>query len=111
MSIASAAQTSAIRTKVEALPQPLPTNPGELEIGLDIVVRAAQQATEAAGAALALMINGRLVCRARVGGVAPSIGVVLDDNAGLTAACVRTGAILNCSDAQIGSQSRQLSLP
>jgi len=45
------------------------------------------------------MRDGLPVCRAPVGIIAPSIGVVLDETEGVTGACLSTGKVLNCSDA------------
>jgi putative methionine-R-sulfoxide reductase with GAF domain len=95
-----AAETAGAPTTFEVMHQNLPLMSVDQDIGLDIAVRAAQQATGAAGAALALMRDGLLVCRARVGSLAPSLGIVLDETAGITAACVRTGEVLYCSDAE-----------
>ena len=77
----------------------LPT-PAILDIGLDIAVRAAQQQTGAAAAAMALMQDKLLVCRARVGSGAPSLGVPLNKTGGITGACVQTGEVLYCCDAE-----------
>lgn len=71
-----------------------------LDIGLDIAVRAALQQTDAAAAAIALMQDKVLVCRARVGSGAPSIGVSLNEASGITGACVRTGEVQCCADAE-----------
>jgi GAF domain len=95
-----AAETAGAPTTFEVVHKNLPLMPVDLDIGLDIAVRAAQQATGAAGAALALMRDGLLVCRARVGSLAPSLGTVLDETAGITTACVRTGEVWYCSDAE-----------
>ena len=72
----------------------------DLESVLDICIRAAVQSTGANSAAIALMETGRLVCRARLGDMAPEIGVPLSVDTGITGAGVRTGQILNCYDAQ-----------
>ena len=47
--------------------QAFPPTLANFDFGLDIAVRAAQQQTGAAAAALALMQDNLLVCRARVG--------------------------------------------
>jgi GAF domain len=103
---ASTAEKAAVLSKVEYLQESSHLF-HDIEIGLDIVVRATQQATGATGAALALVTDGRLICRGRVGDVAPSVGVVLDGTAGLTAMCVRRGEALHCSDAESDSRVDQ----
>src|ERR1700758_2129490 len=72
-----------------------------LEIALDIAVRAAAQNTGATAVAIALMENGALVCRARCGDIAPDLGVALNASTGITGACVRTAQVLNCYDTQL----------
>ena len=80
--------------------QAFPPTLANFDFGLDIAVRAAQQQTGAAAAALALTQDNLLVCRARVGNGAPSLGVPLNETVGMTGACVRTGEVLYCSDAE-----------
>src|SRR5437879_10954581 len=67
---------------------------------LDIVVRAAMLKTCATGVAVALMEGGQLLCRARVGNIAPDLGVALNVNRGITGACVRSAQLLHCYDAE-----------
>jgi putative methionine-R-sulfoxide reductase with GAF domain len=74
-------------------------SPVDLGSALNIVVQAAMLKTNATGVAVALMERGRLLCRARVGEIAPDLGVALNLNSGITGACVRTGQPLNCLDA------------
>src|ERR1700737_3553297 len=88
------------RTTAQAVQQEPPPAPANLEIGMDIAVRAAQQQTGAEAAALALMQDGLLVCQARVGSFPPAVGVPLNTTVGITAACVRTAEVLYCSDAE-----------
>ena len=88
------------RTATEILQQDLPPAPANFDIGLDVAVRAAQQQTGAAAVALALAQDELLVCRARVGSIAPSLGAPLNQAVGITGTCVRTGKALYCSDAE-----------
>jgi putative methionine-R-sulfoxide reductase with GAF domain len=88
------------RTATEVVQQQLHPTPTILDIGLDVAVRAAQQQTGAAAAALALTQEELLICRARVGSIAPSLGTPLNKSLGITGACVRTGKALYCSDAE-----------
>ena len=71
-----------------------------LETGLEIVVCAAQQKTGASAAALAMLEAEALVCRARVGSIAPDLGMTLNAKEGITGTCVRTRETLNCADAE-----------
>jgi len=91
-----AADMAKSRTATESLQQDLPPAPANLDIGLDVAVRAAQQQTGAAAAALALAQDELLVCRARVGSIAPSLGTPLNPAVGITGTCVtdRKGSLL-----------------
>jgi putative methionine-R-sulfoxide reductase with GAF domain len=72
----------------------------KLDVALDIAVRAAAQNTGANAVAIALIDRGELVCRARLGDIAPDLGAALNVSSGITGACVRTAQILNCGDTQ-----------
>jgi GAF domain-containing protein len=95
-----AADIAESRTATESIQQDLPPATDTLDIGLDVAVRAAQQQTGAAAAALALAQDSLLVCRARVGSIAPPLGAPLNQAVGITGTCVRTGKALYCSDAE-----------
>lgn len=71
-----------------------------LDLVLNEVVEQARLATGATGAAIALARAGEMVCRATTGGVAPDLGVRLETKSGLSGACLRTGTIQRCSDAE-----------
>src|SRR5437016_1507430 len=72
----------------------------DIDIALDIAVRAAAHNTAATGVAIALMENGALVCRARVGDIAPDLGIALNVSTGITGTCVRTGQVLKCDNTE-----------
>jgi len=72
----------------------------EMDAALDIAVRASLLNTGATGIAIALIEKKRLVCRARLGEIAPDLGVPLNVSEGITGACVRTAEVLICSDTQ-----------
>lgn len=67
---------------------------------LEIAARAAVHHTNASAAAIALLDNGTLVCRASVGRIAPDLGMRLDVNSGITGACVRSKAVMHCVDTE-----------
>jgi len=77
-----------------------PVDHASLDVGLNIALRAAVYGTGAAAAAIALMRDGQLVCRAREGDIAPDLGVVLNVDTGITGACVRSAQVLHCQDAE-----------
>ena len=72
-----------------------------LEIVLNEIVDQACLATAATGAAIVLMRDGELVCRASCGETAPELGARLDTDSGLSARCIQTGQIQRCDDAQV----------
>ena len=84
-----------------------------LDILLNAIVDQARLATGASGAAIALVKDGEMVCRATAGPTAPDLGVRLDTSAGLSGACVATGLVQLCGDTQVDPRvdplaSRQL---
>jgi len=75
-----------------------------LDLALDLVlndtVEQAREATRATGAAIALARDGEMICRATTGN-APNLGTRVDTSSGLSAACLQTATIQQCSDTQI----------
>lgn len=61
---------------------------------------AALRLTDATGVALAMWKDGGMVCRARTGKTAPAIGARLNADKGISGACLRTGKIQHCYDAE-----------
>lgn len=85
-----------------AVPPPpqIPVDQANLDVALNVALQAAVQGTGATAAAIALMRDGRLVCRARIGDIAPDLGVALNVDTGITGTCVRTAQLLHCQDAE-----------
>ncbi len=71
-----------------------------LEIVLNEIVEQACLATGATGAAIALVRDVEMVCRASSGSNAPELGARLSSESGLTAACIKTKQVQRCDDAQ-----------
>lgn len=71
------------------------------DLVLNDVVERGRDATGATGAAVALLRDGELVCRATTGGSAPDLGVRVETKTGLAAACLTTGQIQQCLDTEI----------
>ncbi|MGA8491140.1 MAG: GAF domain-containing protein, partial [Terriglobales bacterium] len=65
---------------------------------LEEIIRSAQYATGASGAALVLSDGKDMSCRACSGELAPPVGTRLNPDAGFTATCVRTGEVIGCDD-------------
>jgi putative methionine-R-sulfoxide reductase with GAF domain len=77
-----------------------PLDRASLNVTLNVALRAAIQRTGATAAAIGLMCEGQLVCRARAGDLAPDLGVALNVATGITGACVRSAQALHCQDAE-----------
>src|SRR5882672_8332402 len=67
-----------------------------LDLLLHEVVTQACSATNATGAAIALLRDGEFVCRAATGKHAPDLGSQLASNSGLSGACIRSHEIQRC---------------
>ena len=73
-----------------------------LDLVLNEAVEQARKATGATGAAIALIRDGEMICRATTGKNAPDLGVRADMTSGLPAASLLTGKIQQCSDTEEG---------
>ena len=73
-----------------------------LDLVLNEAVEQARKATGATGAAIALIRDGEMICRATTGKNAPDLGVRVDMTAGLPAASLLTGKVQQCSDTEQG---------
>jgi TonB family protein len=71
-----------------------------LDLVLTDVVEQAREATGATGAAIALLRDGEMVCRATSGENAPDLGVRVETGSGLAASCLSTGQIQQCRDTE-----------
>lgn len=81
--------------------------PASLDLALDLVlhdiVELARDAAGATGAAVALASGGEMVCRATTGENAPDLGMRVETTSGLVGACLSTGDIQCCHDAETDS--------
>jgi GAF domain-containing protein len=73
----------------------------DLNIALRLISCRARSLTRGTGAAIALVHNGSMTCRASVGSCAPALGSRPDVNCGFSGECVRIGKALRCDDAEI----------
>ncbi len=76
---------------------------------LDQLLEEACVASGAAGGAIALFQEGKLVCRAVTGSNAPQLGSCLDSPSGLLDSCVQTRRPQNCSDTENDPNNAELS--
>lgn len=73
-----------------------------LDLVLNEAVEQARKATGATGAAIALIRDGEMVCRATTGKNAPDLGVRVDMTSGLPGASLITGKVQQCNDTEEG---------
>ena len=66
---------------------------------LGAIAVAAHSLTGATGAAVAMPLDGAVVCVGRSGETAPEIGARLNVDSGISGECLRTGVIMRCDDA------------
>ena len=67
---------------------------------LQLVAERALALTHADGVAIALVQEGKIICRARTGRIAPEIGARLDPECGLSGICFLSGETVCCDDAE-----------
>ena len=72
----------------------------DLDAALHLVTLRALSLTGASGAALALLTDDEMICRARAGDPAPPLGTQVDVQQGLSGECVRTARLVSCSDTE-----------
>jgi TonB family protein len=94
-------QSPANLALLEVLRQALASDSQSTETILSAVADAARVLSGANGTALAVRMDGVVVCRARSGDIAPEIGSPLNADSGISGECLRTAAILVCRDAAI----------
>lgn len=78
----------------------LPNSLPQLQPAMRWVVERACTITNADGAALALSRQGKLVCQAQAGAVAPDLGVELKLGHGISGLCASTGVSWRCDSAE-----------
>jgi hypothetical protein len=67
------------------------------DLQLESLAHCAMEATRSTGVAIAVLSEGRFVCRASLGH-APDVGVILERNTGLSAEAILTGDVVHCPD-------------
>jgi putative methionine-R-sulfoxide reductase with GAF domain len=76
----------------------------DLEAALQLLAERAQYITGASGAAIALLEDAAMICRASAGPSAPELGAEVQMKSGLTGESVRTRKVLRCDDAETDSR-------
>ena len=96
--------------KEESLPPRVPANNGnhsltemaqrDLEAALQLLAERAQYITGASGAAIALIEDSEMICRASAGPSAPALGAEVQVKSSLTGESVRTRQVLRCDNTE-----------
>jgi hypothetical protein len=73
----------------------------DLNAALRTISERARSLIRGTGAAIALIDNGPMMCRASVGTGGPPLGTRVNADSGLTGECIRTGKSLRCDDSEI----------
>ena len=76
----------------------------DLEAALQLLAERARYITGASGAAIALLEDSEMICRASAGPSAPELGAEVQMKSGLTGESVRTRQVLRCDDAETDSR-------
>ena len=84
---------------VEAVRRELREIGDDVDAVLQLITGRALNLTGATGAALALLTDDKMICRARTVEPAPPLGAPVDVNQGLSGECVRSGLLVSCEDA------------
>jgi len=71
----------------------------DVDAVLQLIAERATSLTGASGAALALLTDDKMICRARTGEPAPPLGARVNVEQGLSGECVRSGLLVSCEDA------------
>jgi TonB family protein len=71
-----------------------------LDLVLNSLVEQARDRSAATGAAIALIRNGELVCRATTGDNSPELGMRVDIGSSLVGDCLRSGQLQQCRDTE-----------
>jgi TonB family protein len=71
-----------------------------LDLVLNSLVEQARDASAATGAAIALIRDGEMVCRASTGDNSPDLGMRVDTGSSLVGDCLRTGQLQQCPDTE-----------
>jgi hypothetical protein len=70
----------------------------DVDAVLQLITERALSLTGASGAALALLTDDKIICRARAGEPAPPLGAPVDVRQGLSGECLCSGLLVSCED-------------
>jgi hypothetical protein len=87
-------------SSLEAVGRKVRESGDDVDEVLSLITKRALSLTGASGAALAFLTDDRMICRARAGEPAPSLGAPVDAKQGLSGECVRSGVLVSCEDTE-----------
>jgi TonB family protein len=96
--VPAAPQDSGKSDTLAVLRQSLDDATQSTESILRAIADAARMLSGADGTAIALHLNGSIICRARSGALAPELGSPLNTDSGISGQCLRSATILVCAD-------------
>ena len=71
-----------------------------LDAALHLICQRACSLTRGMGAAIAVAQNGMMICRARIGAIAPELNTQLEVNSNFSLECIQSGRALRCDDSE-----------
>jgi GAF domain-containing protein len=71
-----------------------------LDAALKLICERARSLTRGTGAAIAVLQNGLMICRARIGMHAPELNSQLELNSNFSLECIQSGRALRCDDSE-----------
>jgi len=91
---------SSLEVAMEAVRREVGQIADDVDAVLRLITESALSLTAASGAAMALLTDDQMICRARAGEPVPPLGAPVDVNHGLSGECVRTALLVSCEDAE-----------
>jgi GAF domain/Sel1 repeat/PilZ domain len=92
---------SKVLSSLDAIHHEVRAAGGDLDTAFNLITERALSLTGASGAALAFLSGDKMLCRARAGEPALSLGTPVDVKQGLSGECVRSARMIACEDAEI----------
>jgi hypothetical protein len=92
--------TEALLPPIDAMREQIRDLAHDPDAALQLITSYACEWTQATGAALALVTDNEMICRARSGETAPPLGISVDVRHGLSGECVRTAQMVSAEDTE-----------
>lgn len=96
----SVSDLSGLLSAIEAVRREIRATGTDFDTALQLLTERALSFTGASGAALAFLTADQMICRARVGDLAPPLGARVDAQQGLSGECIRKARLISCQDTE-----------